>query len=162
MDVEVRPLAPSDNAAAQALVHVAWISGHGHLFPASGEKVRRGEDPDASFSYQVPKTGSVFVAVSNERIVGLINLRPLDDAYGLIEPIAVDPSLHLRGIGTELWNYCLKFAQWHGLKGLQVWAVEGNQKANDFYKGRGCKEFATGSVTFDGVERKATGYLLDF
>jgi hypothetical protein len=60
--------------------------------------MRQGKRPVESYSHQIPSTGSSYLAVIDGRLVGPIDLRPQTDGFGLIEPIAVEPSLHSAGL----------------------------------------------------------------
>jgi ribosomal protein S18 acetylase RimI-like enzyme len=50
----------------------------------------------------------------------------------------VDPEYRGRGVGSCLWGYTVEHAQTMGtrIKGLHVWAMDGNQQAIRFYRSR--------------------------
>ena len=39
----------------------------------------------------MPATGSGYIGILGDELVGAVDLRPLSDGYGLIEPLAVKP-----------------------------------------------------------------------
>lgn len=160
--LRIRPAVPQDNHSKQRVVDAAWISGHGHLFPRSVERLLRGERPEETFSYEYPRDkGIPIVADIRGQVVGVIDLRPLPDGSLLIEPIAVDPAFQRHRVGSELWKAAETLARRRDYRALVVWAVDGNKKAQGFYASQGCTPFASGKVMFDGVEATATGYRLD-
>ena len=157
--LRVRPAAPWDNAAKQRLLDRAWIVGHGQVFPATVERFGKGQRPVEAHSYQIPEDGSPWVAdIAGGQILGVMDLRPQENSYLMVEPIATDPNFHRQGIGRVLSQHAEQIAAARGDKGLQVWAVDGNGPANEFYKAMRCKAAGKGTVSFDGVVESATMY----
>jgi GNAT superfamily N-acetyltransferase len=84
----------------------------------------------------VVPTAMMYMAVDGPRIVGAIELRGAVDGYGLNEPINVSPEYQRQRIGEQLWTMAAVWSKRRGDKGLRVWALDGNDKAMNFYKDR--------------------------
>ncbi|MDF2557180.1 MAG: family N-acetyltransferase [Bacillales bacterium] len=75
-----------------------------------------------------------------ERKVGLIrmSLHPDgDDGIAAVEPIAILPEYHRKGLGRQLLRAGLKFAQQNGVKKCTLCVNATNEKAADLYKREG-------------------------
>jgi GNAT superfamily N-acetyltransferase len=166
-DLVVRPTSPFDNGQQiRALAWLGWLSGHRHLFTQAEIDEIQSAFPHSilEFSWPLPPTGVIFVAVLGTEYVGAINLRPepSDGTYALIEPMSVNEDHQRHGVGTKLWQFAEDVSRRRGDRGLQVWAMNGNPKAMAFYPKVGCRAVATGWVRLGLHVEPATGFHKDF
>jgi GNAT superfamily N-acetyltransferase len=153
-----------DNAdELRVMGHAGWLSGHGHLFSAEENARVIASTTNDIFrtSWVVPPPATMYIAVDGPRIVGAIELREAVDGYGLIEPINVSPEYQRRGIGDQLWTMAAMWSKWRGDKGLRVWALDGNDKAMNFYKKIGCGVVGTGWLALGTHVEPATAFQYD-
>lgn len=88
------------------------------------------------------KVGYIFVALHDDKIVGMINLlfsisTALGGKVGIIEDVIVSATHRQKGIGTKLLAYVLDFAKEKKLKRLILFTDVDNFKAHDFYERQG-------------------------
>jgi len=155
--------------SAQQLRNLAWhgwLSGHRQLFSNAEIEEIQSAFPRSilEFSWLVPATGVIFVALLGPDPVGAINLRPEpgDGQHALVEPMSVVDEHQRQGIGTKLWEFAEQFSRQRGDRGMQVWAMDGNQKAMDFYPKMGCRAVTSGWVRLLKHVEPATGFQKDF
>lgn len=78
--------------------------------------------------------GAVFVAETDEAIVGFAAILPRTDGDQELDALFVEPDLQRNGIGRKLIEYCAQVAHAQGSSALHV---VGNPHAEDFYKSCG-------------------------
>ena len=84
------------------------------------------------------KTGTIFVAAINSRIVGMVTGQlTISTAEGgsslLVEDLYVDEQVRDQGIGRRLLEKLGKWADKHGARRMQLLADCNNHKALEFY-----------------------------
>lgn len=90
-------------------------------------------------------TGRIWVAVADDRVIGLCSLQILISTaegglVGLVEDVVVAEDCRGRGIGPGLLEHLEDWARREGLTRLQLLADRNNQPALDFYRRRGWAE----------------------
>ena len=146
----IRPETP-DDAEAVARVHVrAWQGGYAGLIPAevlsrlnpAAWAQRRREmataDPEQPFT--------TLVATDDAGIGGFVTFGPyridqnrdnLDERYGEIVSMYVDPGAWGRGLGTALMRAACAGLTARGWTELRLWVLAGNTRARRFYERAG-------------------------
>jgi len=119
----------------------AFLSGHGHLFSEDEKALILATDRDNiyRFSWQpLPIARMMMLAVDGPKIVGAITVHrhPTASMYGVVEPMNVHPDYQRQGVGTQLWTAIAAQAKRLGDRGMQVWALDGNAIAVNFYSKR--------------------------
>ncbi|MFB7541508.1 GNAT family N-acetyltransferase [Streptomyces zaomyceticus] len=116
----------ADDSDAPAMADV-WLRSFASALPT----VRRAHDDDAVrdwFSYVVVKQYENWVAVAENRVVGLL---VLDD--GDLEQLYLDPSWRGRGLGDRF----MELAKRQRPNGLGLWTFQVNESAQRFYERHG-------------------------
>ena len=146
----IRPETP-DDAEAIARVHVrAWQGGYAGLIPAevlsrlnpAAWAQRRRDmgtaDPEQPFT--------TLVATDDAGIAGFVTFGPyrvdqnrddLDERYGEIVSMYVDPGAWGRGLGTALMGAACTALTARGWNQLRLWVLAGNVRARRFYERAG-------------------------
>jgi ribosomal protein S18 acetylase RimI-like enzyme len=163
VDIAIRQ-AERDDAAKVADVHqAAWRQAYSGIIPhkALGMMVgRRGAD---WWSRVINRSGAVLIAEIGGVVAGYVTFgrnraRQLDQ-QGEIYELYLLPEYQGIGLGTRLFEAARKALKAHNLNGLVVWALEDNDIANDFYRGRGGKDVAEGVETFDDKTLRKIAYV---
>jgi GNAT superfamily N-acetyltransferase len=75
----------------------------------------------------------------------------------------VHPDYQRQGVGTDLWIAMAAQSKRLGDRGMQVWALDGNEMAIDFYSKKLRLEIiGTGDWWLLDHREPATGFQLDF
>jgi GNAT superfamily N-acetyltransferase len=85
---------------------------------------------------EVLERETVFVAEIGGTPAGYVALDPGEDAVR-VEQLFVSPEHEAEGVGRQLLEYAEGYAIWHGATRLQVVVEGGNERALEFYRGRG-------------------------
>jgi GNAT superfamily N-acetyltransferase len=107
----------------------------------------------------------MMLAVDGPRIVGAMTLHRHTTAgmYSVVEPMNVHPDYQRHGVGTQLWTAMAAQAKRVGDRGMQVWALDGNAIAVNFYTKRlRLPVVGTGDWWLGNHREPATGFQLDF
>ncbi len=113
---EIRPLRPDDEPLLFGLA-----------------RLDRGADER---TLEVLERETVFVAEIEGTPAGYVALDPGDDAVR-VDQLFVSPEHEAEGVGRQLLEYAEGYAIWHGATRLQVVVEGGNERALEFYRGRG-------------------------
>ena len=85
---------------------------------------------------EVLERETVFVAEIEGAPAGYVALDPGEDAVR-VDQLFVSPEHEAEGVGRQLLEYAEGYAIWHGATRLQVVVEGGNERALEFYRGRG-------------------------
>lgn len=160
---EIRRAEPRDAAAVASVHHDSWEGAYSGLIPHGALRrmlARRGKDWWAN---AIANRGSILVADFHGEVVGYSTLGrnrthqlPAD---GEIYELYVGRMHQGLGIGTRLFDASRRMLAGHGMDGLAVWALEDNRNACDFYAGKGGRDVAEGTETFDRRTLRKIAYL---
>ena len=126
VDNSIRPYEPSDYDACRAL----WHDLTQHHRDIYGDPTIGGDDPGSGFDTyrEDPKLDAVWVAVDDDRVVGLTGLL-LDGTEGEVEPVVIAPSHRSRGLGRRLLEHVIAEARARDLRSLSIRPVARNALA---------------------------------
>jgi putative acetyltransferase len=110
--VEIRSLAPGDDATAFRTLNEEWITRHFTLEAKDRETLN---DPVHSI---LLKGGHIFMAYAAAEAVGCVALIPMQDGIYELSKMAVSPHLRGRGIGRRLLQHAIAQARGLGAKSL--------------------------------------------
>jgi putative acetyltransferase len=110
--VEIRSLAPDDDATAFRTLNEEWITRYFTL-----EAKDRGTLNDPVNSILL-KGGHIFMAYAEAEPVGCVALIPMRDGIYELSKMAVSPHLRGRGIGRRLLKHAIAHARSIGAKSL--------------------------------------------
>jgi GNAT superfamily N-acetyltransferase len=85
---------------------------------------------------EVLERETVFVAEIEGTPAGYVALDPGEEAVR-VDQLFVSPEHEAEGVGRQLLEYAEGYAIWHGAARLQVVVESGNERALEFYRGRG-------------------------
>ena len=105
--IEIRSLAPGDDATAFRTLNEEWITRYFTLEAKDRETLN---DPVHSI---LLKGGHIFMAYADTEVVGCVALIPMQDGIYELSKMAVSPHLRGRGIGRRLLQHAI--AQARGL-----------------------------------------------
>jgi N-acetylglutamate synthase-like GNAT family acetyltransferase len=110
--IEIRSLAPDDDATAFRTLNEEWITRDFTLEAKDRETLN---DPVDSI---LLKGGHIFIAYAGDEAVGCVALIPMRDGVYELSKMAVSPHLRGRGIGRRLLQHALVQAKCLGAKSL--------------------------------------------
>ena len=110
--VEIRSLAPDDDATAFRTLNEEWITRYFTLEAKDRETLN---DPVNSI---LLKGGHIFMAYAGAEAVGCVALIPMRDGVFELSKMAVSPHLRGRGLGRRLLQHALVQAKSLGAKSL--------------------------------------------
>jgi putative acetyltransferase len=103
--VEIRSLAPDDDAAAFRTLNEEWITRYFTLEAKDRETLN---DPANSI---LLKGGHIFMAYAGAEAVGCVALIPMRDGVYELSKMAVSPHLRGRGLGRRLLQHAVAYAK---------------------------------------------------
>ena len=110
--IEIRALAPGDDATAFRTLNEEWITQYFTLEPKDREILN---DPVNSI---LRIGGHIFMAHAGGEAVGCVALIPMKDGVYELSKMAVSPHLRGRGIGRRLLQHAIAQARCIGAKSL--------------------------------------------
>ena len=110
--VEIRSLAPGDDATAFRTLNEEWITQYFTLEAKDRETLN---DPTKSI---LQEGGHIFMAYAEGEAVGCVALIPMKDGLYELSKMAVSPHLRGRGLGRRLLQHALEQAKHLGVKSL--------------------------------------------
>ena len=110
--IEIRSLAPGDDATAFRTLNEEWITQYFTLEPKDRETLN---DPVNSI---LLKGGHIFMAYAAGEAVGCVALIPMRDGVYELSKMAVSPHLRGRGIGRRLLQHAIAEARSLGARSL--------------------------------------------
>jgi len=110
--VEIRSLAPDDDAAAFRTLNEEWITRYFTLEAKDRETL---SDPANSI---LLKGGHIFMAYAGAEAVGCVALIPMRDGVYELSKMAVSPYLRGRGLGRRLLQHAIAYAKRLGARSL--------------------------------------------
>jgi GNAT superfamily N-acetyltransferase len=110
--IEIRSLAPDDDATAFRTLNEEWITEYFTLEAKDRELLN---DPVGSI---LLKGGHIFMAYAAAEAVGCVALIPMQDGVYELSKMAVSPHLRGRGIGRRLLQHAITQARRTGAKSL--------------------------------------------
>jgi N-acetylglutamate synthase-like GNAT family acetyltransferase len=120
--IEIRSLAPDDDATAFRTLNEEWITRYFTLEPKDRETLN---DPVSTI---LLKGGHIFMAYAGSEAVGCVALIPMRDGVYELSKMAVSPHLRGRGIGRRLIQHAIVQARSLGAKSL---FLGGNSRLKD-------------------------------
>ena len=148
--MEIRRAASEDVPAIRALVEAAYAV----YVPCIG----RAPAPVSADYPALVEAGDAWVGVSDGRVVGVLVIRPGDDALEL-ENVAVEPACQGRGYGRELIAFAERRAQELELPAVTLYTNEAMVENLRLYPRLGFVE--TGRRVEDGFRRVFFRKILD-
>jgi GNAT superfamily N-acetyltransferase len=150
----IRPGRDSDGPALIALIWACWSA-----YPGIRMDVDR-EMPElhALATYYAENGGTLWVAQSEARVVGMIATRPAERAIWEICRVYVEPSLHGSGMGHALLDEAERHAIAAGAERLILWSDTRFDRAHRFYEKRSYVRFGPVRVWADISNSLEFGY----
>lgn len=139
-------LATIQDAAAVAEVHVrTWQSAYRGLLPDHALNSMMPEQRRPMWERLLaadPGSGSVIVAVRDDKVAGFASFGPADNAVAAISvfelyALYVDPAAQRQGIGRQLLHEAEGAMRRAGSTHGQLWVLDGNEPAHRFYRSHG-------------------------
>ncbi|MBT0773901.1 GNAT family N-acetyltransferase [Kineosporia sp. J2-2] len=157
-NVLVRPARASDPAVIGSIQARAWGIAYAELLPAQALAALTPSEltpvwREAVLRPPSPKHG-VFVAVSDDLVVGFASVAPSDDhdangETGALGVLAVDPGHQQAGHGSRLLSAAVDHLRNHGLNAMTVWVPEADEARARF--------FTSAGMVADGARRSFAG-----
>ncbi|GAA3596649.1 hypothetical protein GCM10022223_09870 [Kineosporia mesophila] len=157
-NVLVRPAHGGDPAVIGSIQARAWGLAYASLLPAPALAALNPEEltpvwREAVLRPPSPKHG-VFVAVSDDLVIGFAAVAPSDDkdateGVGALGVLAVDPGHQREGHGSRLLAAAVDHLRGHGLTSMTVWVPEADEPRATF--------FASAGMVADGARRSFAG-----
>jgi GNAT superfamily N-acetyltransferase len=140
---------PNDDPGRRSVSQLAMDAGYvrDYAIYTAEEMVRYAKPDELKPSWEQGTVEHHLVAYLWGEVVGLADVTRLSDGWRLVEPMHVLPRLWECGIGTKLWDTCAAWARRASAPGLRVWSLDRNERANGFYRGRGCQPVGVGTLT---------------
>jgi GNAT superfamily N-acetyltransferase len=137
LNVSIREYESSDLHACRAL-HCELVERHREIYEDPGIG---GDDPGAGFDDHLrnPELSGLWVAVSDERVVGMTSLLVRGDEAE-VEPVIVTRAARSHGVGGRLVAHAIDQARLRGIRFLSAKPVARNVEALAFFHEHG---FAT-------------------
>jgi predicted N-acetyltransferase YhbS len=107
LEISIVPYTAAHAAAFDRLNRL-WLEGFALMEPADEADLA---DPEGAF-----EGGAIFVAECSGNVVGVCGVRPCETESFEIAKLAVDPTLHRRGVGRRLVQRCLDAARTLGAR----------------------------------------------
>ncbi|GAB3252680.1 GNAT family N-acetyltransferase [Kineosporia babensis] len=157
-NVLVRPARASDPAVIGSIQARAWSTAYADLLPAEALAVLTPDELTPVWREAVLRPPStkhgVFVAVTDELVVGFASVAPSDDkdadgATGALGVLAVDPTHQRAGHGSRLLSAVVDHLRQHELGELTVWVPESDLPRVAF--------FTSAGMVADGARRSFVG-----
>jgi len=150
-----------------ALHRTGFLDGHG-LFLSDEERVLFSDpqsQPDPQFSWTpLPALPEIALAVEGDVVIGALTLwrHKEPGGFAVVEPMNVLPGHQRAGTGAGLWELAKQRARAFGHRGIQVWAIDRNIKATNFYGKVGCRVIGQGEWSLGDHKEPATGFQYNF
>ena len=133
-----------EDRLAVARVHVrSWQIGYQGLMPSDYLEQLRPEDRAAHYTFGEPTSVSSHwtVALEKDRLIGFVNSGRCRDSdtqdHGEIFALYVDPDFWRQGVGRALMESAQANFRQMGWHTANLWVLEGNMRAIDFYEREG-------------------------
>jgi N-acetylglutamate synthase-like GNAT family acetyltransferase len=110
--IEIRSLAPGDDAAPFRTLNEEWIR---RYFTLEVKDMETLSDPEQSV---LQKSGHIFMAYAGAEAVGCVALIPMRNGVYEVSKMAVSPQLRGRGIGRRLLQHAIAQARSIGASSL--------------------------------------------
>jgi putative acetyltransferase len=110
--IDIRSLAPGDDAAAFRTLNEEWIARYFSLEAKDRETLN---NPVHSI---ILKSGHIFMAYAGAEAVGCVALIPVQDGVYELSKMAVSPHLRGRGLGRRLLQHAIAHAKSIGARSL--------------------------------------------
>jgi putative acetyltransferase len=138
--MNIRQFQPDDAAAARALfIRVNRLLAPADMKGAFEAYIDRSltEEIDRLADYYRERHGGFWVAVENERIVGMFGLEPSGDSAMELRRMYVDPDLRRRGIARRMLEFAEQQCRRRNRPRLDLSTSELQQEALAFYENAG-------------------------
>lgn len=131
-DPILRPGKDTDADGIIALIAACWSQYPGVLLDVDGEM----PELRGLAGYYARQGGALWIAETDERIVGMIATHPLEDGAWEICRVYVLPELHGGGLGHRLLDAAEAHARAAGARRLVLWSDTRFDRAHRFYEKR--------------------------
>ena len=138
--IEIRSLAPGDDATAFRTLNEEWITRYFALEAKDRETLN---DPVHSI---LLKGGHIFMAYAATEAVGCVALVPMRDSVYELSKMAVSPQLRGRGIGRRLLQHAIAQARSLGAKSLFLGSNTRLKNAVHLYESVGFRHVGPGRL----------------
>lgn len=153
LTIDIRDARLHDAAAIADVHHAAWNGAYGGIIPYKALARMLARRSREWWASAIRRHASILVIEIGDQVVGYAtigrNRTAQIDADGEIYELYLLPEYQGVGLGSRLFSAARKALENHGMKGLVVWALEENANACDFYCGKGGRDIAEGTETFD-------------
>lgn len=122
-----------EHANAFYTLNIAWLQQYFYVEPFDEEVLRNPE------TYIIKKGGYIFLAKTNNKIVGTVALMPKDGTFELTK-MAVASTYRGKKIGQYLMQYCINFAKTNAFENLILYSNTILENAIYIYQKYGFKE----------------------
>lgn len=137
--LSIRPMTAADDFAAVAQVYAdSWKHTYQGLVPQRYlDKLR----PESWLGLLKADPESNWIALLDEQVIGTVFISyARDDAregFGEIVSLYLLPAFIGKGYGSLLWQAAVEHCRQHGLSGVCLWVLKGNDHACRFYEHMG-------------------------
>lgn len=115
-------------------LNIAWLETYFYVEPYDLEVLNYPE------KYIISKGGHIFFTTSHQKVTGTVALMPMQQGVFELTKMAVHKEVRGQGIGQQLMQYCIKFAQEQQLHKLVLYSNTKLENAIYIYKKWGFKE----------------------
>ena len=139
-DLQIRLATKSDIEAMLGLLKQLFVLETDFQFDAA--KQRSGLEQLIQYSEADEARAAVFVVTVKEKVIAMCSCQVFISTAeggksGLIEDVVVYADYRQQGVGQQLMQHVIKWADTQGLKRLQLLADKNNEAAITFYKTQG-------------------------
>ena len=159
----IRPMHNGDDFAAVAQVYVdSWKHAYQGLVPQRYlDKLR----PESWLALLKADPESNWIALLDEQVIGTVFVSYARDeareGFGEIVSLYLLPAFIGKGYGRLLWQAAVEHCRQHGLSGVCMWVLTGNDHACRFYEHMGMLPSGrTKTETIGGGMLPLTEYIL--
>jgi GNAT superfamily N-acetyltransferase len=150
-DVEIRPYEPADEAGFAQLVETVL-----NEYGFNVDPILDGDLEHPEITYQ-----GVWVAIDNDRLVGSVAMRLLDDRRAELKRMYLQPEHRGRGLGRTLLNHAIDWARDRGCQAIVLGTSTAMTAAQRLYESAGFSRTGTRTEAGANDSRCEVLYRLD-
>lgn len=165
LTLDIRPAEPRDAGAVADVHAMAWQNAYAGIIPYKSLRSMINRRDDRWWARAIRRGTSMLVidvggTVAGYVTFGLNRARALPQD-GEVYELYLRPEHQGIGLGSRLFSSARERLSAHGCRGVVVWALEDNNGALDFYRGRGGRAVAEGAEVFDGRRLRKIAFVWD-